>query len=223
MIKRGFDDAPPPGAAPLLWDGPADAAVRVALAHGAGQPMDSAFLRFFADGLAAAGCRVARFEFPYMAARRRCGVRRPPDRAPVLRAAWQAVIAALADRPLILAGKSLGGRIASEVADAAGARGLICLGYPFHPPGRPEHLRIAHLASLRTKALIVQGTRDPFGRADEVAGYPLSPTIRIHWLEGGDHGFAAGARPAGRTDALLHEALAAACAFIAETTGAARP
>ncbi|RVA23796.1 alpha/beta hydrolase, partial [Mesorhizobium sp. M7D.F.Ca.US.004.03.1.1] len=93
--------------------------------------------------------------------------------------------------PLIIGGKSMGGRVASMVADEMFAKGeisgLICLGYPFHPPAKPEQLRTKHLAGLKTPTLIFQGTRDEFGTQDEVAGYVLSEGIEIHWLEDGDH------------------------------------
>jgi hypothetical protein len=174
----------------LLFDGPEDARGRIALAHGAGAPMDDPFLTAIAAGLGAHGLRVARFEFPYMAARR-SGKRGPPDRTPVLLDAWREAIAALGGaRDLVLGGKSLGGRMASLLADEVGARGLVCLGYPFHPPGRPEQLRTAHLETLRTPALIVQGTRDPLGTPADVAGYRLSPSIRLHWIDDGDHSLA---------------------------------
>ena len=172
----------------LIFDGPEDAPT-VVLAHGAGAPMDSPFMNAMAAGLAAAGLRAARFEFPYMS-RRRVGERRPPDREPVLRAAWLAVIDALGGgERLVIGGKSMGGRFASLVADEAGVRGLVCLGYPFHPPDKPERLRTAHLEDLRTPALIVQGTRDPFGTREEVAAFDLSPSIRLAWMEDGDHSF----------------------------------
>ena len=172
----------------LIFDGPADAPV-IVLAHGAGAPMDSPFMNAMAAGLAAAGLRVARFEFPYMH-RRRAGERRPPDREPVLRQTWKQVIAALGGgERLVIGGKSMGGRMASLVADEEGVRGLVCLGYPFHPPDQPDRLRTAHLKDLRTPALIVQGTRDPFGGRDEVAGYGLAPSIRVVWMEDGDHSF----------------------------------
>jgi predicted alpha/beta-hydrolase family hydrolase len=172
----------------FLFDGPQDGAVTLALAHGAGAPMDSPFMNTLARGLAAAGVRVARFEFPYMRARRAGGKSRPPDREPVLRQAWLDAVEALggADR-VIAGGKSMGGRMASLVADQAGVRGLVCLGYPFHPPGKPETLRVKHLESLKTPTLIVQGTRDALGSREEVAGYTLSPAIRLVWLEDGDH------------------------------------
>jgi predicted alpha/beta-hydrolase family hydrolase len=173
----------------MIFDGPADGPTLV-LAHGAGAPMDSPFLNAMAAGLAAGGLRVARFEFPYMRRRRLAGERRPPDREPALRESWLATIAALGGgNRLVIGGKSLGGRIASLVADEAGARGLVCLGYPFHPPDKPDRLRTAHLRELRTPALILQGTRDPFGTREEVGRYDLSPAIRVVWLEDGDHSF----------------------------------
>ena len=173
----------------LVFDGPTDAPLTIALAHGAGAPMDSPFMAAFAEGLAAQGFRVARFEFPYMAERRGGGAKRPPDRAPVLLEAWRAVIAALGPRRLVIGGKSLGGRMASLVADEAGVRGLVCLGFPFHAPGKPATERIRHMADLATPTLILQGARDALGNADEVAGYDLSPAVRVHWLADGDHGF----------------------------------
>jgi hypothetical protein len=194
----------------FLLDGPAGAAHRIVLAHGAGAPMDDAFLEAIAQGLARRGVRVARFEFPYMARRRAEGRRLPPDREPVLLDAWRAAVRALreaepAAAPLAIGGKSLGGRMASLVADGLGARALVCLGYPFHPPGRPERLRTAHLARLRTPSLVVQGTRDPFGGPDEVAGYALSPAVRVVWIEDGDHSLAP-RRASGRTRAQNLEA-----------------
>lgn len=152
--------------------------------------MDSPFMDAVAAGLAEGGLRVVRFELPYMRRRRENGEKRPPDREPVLREAWLEAIAALGGgEQLVIGGKSLGGRMASLVADEAGARGLVCLGYPFHPPAKPESLRTAHLKSLRTPTLIVQGTRDALGSRDEVAGYGLSPAVRLFWVEDGDHSF----------------------------------
>ncbi len=172
----------------FLFDGPADASTRLVLAHGAGAPMDSPFMTFFAEGMAARGLRVARFEFPYMAGRRSDGRKRGPDRPDILLATWVEAIGRLGDpKRLIIGGKSMGGRLASMVADKAGVRGLICLGYPFHPPGRPSALRTAHLADLATPTLIVQGTRDTLGRPEAVADYALSAAIRLSWIEDGDH------------------------------------
>ena len=179
-------------AAPVfLLDGPEAAPVTILLAHGAGAPMDSASMNATAAALAAAGFRVARFEFGYMAARR-AGQRKPPPRAETLIPEYVAAVNALG-RPgkLVIGGKSMGGRVASMVADelhAAGAiDGLLCLGYPFHPPGKPTQLRTAHLATLATPTLICQGTRDEFGTRDEVERYDLSPAIELLWLEDGDH------------------------------------
>jgi predicted alpha/beta-hydrolase family hydrolase len=184
----------------LLFDGPESGPV-IVLAHGAGAPMDSPFLDILARDLGAAGLRVARFEFPYMRRLREKGEKRPPDREPALRQAWLDVIAHLGGgERLVIGGKSMGGRMASLVADEAGVRGLVCLGYPFHPPGQLEKLRTAHLKDLRTPALIVQGTRDPFGTREEVAGYELSPKIRIAWMEDGDHSLKP-RKSSGRTEA----------------------
>jgi predicted alpha/beta-hydrolase family hydrolase len=173
----------------FIFDGPESATCTIALAHGAGAPMDTPFMNAFAAGLAKHGFRVARFEFPYMAGKRITGAKKPPDREPVLRTAWLDVIAALGPRNLIIGGKSMGGRIASLIADEAKVAGLVCLGYPFHPTGKPDQLRVKHLATIRTPTLICQGTRDPFGSRAEVTGYELSEAIQLHWLEDGDHGF----------------------------------
>ena len=175
----------------FLYDGPVDAPATILLGHGAGGAMDSAAMTAAARALAAAGLRVARFEFGYMAARRE-GKRRPPPRAETLIPEYRAAVAALgAPGPLVVGGKSMGGRVASMLVDdlhAEGkAAGLLCLGYPFHPPGKPQALRTAHLEHLATPALICQGTRDPFGTREEVPGYGLPERIRFLWLEDGDH------------------------------------
>src|SRR5690606_25568394 len=159
---------------------------------GAGGAMDSAGMAAFTGALAGAGLRVARFEFAYMAGRRTGAGRKPPPRAERLMDEYRDAVAALgAKGPLVIGGKSMGGRVASMVADSLAAEGriagLLCLGYPFHPPGRPEQLRTAHLETLHTPALICQGTRDPFGTRDEVAGYTLSKATEIAWFEDGDH------------------------------------
>jgi predicted alpha/beta-hydrolase family hydrolase len=198
----------------MLFDGPEAAPLTVALAHGAGAPMDSPFMAFFAEGLAKQGFRAARFEFPYMARRRQGGRPGPPDRPEVLLSAWRSVIAALGAENLVIGGKSLGGRIASALADEARVRGLVCLGYPFHAPGRPEAPRIGELARLETPTLVLQGERDPLGNADEVAGYAFSPSVRLHWLPGGDHGFKP-PKASGRSEREnWEEALAALADFL---------
>ncbi|MBB4510523.1 MULTISPECIES: alpha/beta hydrolase family protein [Rhizobium] len=176
----------------FLLQGPQDARFTILLAHGAGAPMDSASMTAAANALAGVGFRVARFEFAYMAARRTSEGRKPPPRAETLNPEYEAAIAELgASGPLIIGGKSMGGRVASMVADDLHRRGkiagLLCLGYPFHPPGQPGKLRTGHLTGLTTPALICQGTRDEFGTRDEVPSYDLSDTIEILWLEDGDH------------------------------------
>lgn len=177
----------------FLFVGSEDAVATVLLAHGAGAPMDSAAMTAAASALAGVGFRVARFEFAYMAGRRTEGSRKPPPKADKLIPEYLAAVEALGAvfGPLILGGKSMGGRVASMVADDLHAdgrvSGLLCLGYPFHPPGKPDQLRTAHLQNLRTPALICQGTRDPFGSRDEVPTYPLSSAIELFWLEDGDH------------------------------------
>lgn len=200
----------------LLINGPLDAPSTLILAHGAGQGPESPFLQAMAVRLAGRGLRVVRFAFPYMLQARTEGRRRPPQREPALIEAWHRVIthAVAASGRLLIGGKSMGGRIASLIADETGAAGLVCLGYPFHPPGRPESLRIAHLASLRTPTLICQGARDPFGNRAEVAGYSLGCAVRLHWIDDGDHDF----RPrkvSGRTWADNLEAAADAVAAFA--------
>ena len=171
----------------LLCNGPKDAPRTIVLAHGAGAGMDTPFMNAFATRLASRGFRVARFEFPYMAGYRQTGKRRPPDREPVLRETWLKVVAMLGPANLVIGGKSMGGRIASMIADEAGVQGLVCLGYPFHPVGKPTSLRIEHLKTIRTLTLILQGERDPFGSREEVANYGLAAAIRVHWIEDGDH------------------------------------
>ncbi|MDQ3283348.1 MAG: alpha/beta hydrolase [Acidobacteriota bacterium] len=172
-----------------ITDGPPTAPATFLFAHGAGAPMDTPFMNTVARGLAARGIRVVRFEFRYMAARRE-GKKKggPPDRQPVLLETFRRVVEEHGGgAKVVIGGKSMGGRMASLIADEVGARGLLCLGYPFHPPGKPAQVRTAHLADLRTPTLILQGTRDIFGNPDDVAPYVLSSHIRVEWLENGDH------------------------------------
>ncbi|MGE0600161.1 MAG: alpha/beta family hydrolase [Dehalococcoidia bacterium] len=196
----------------FLSDGPADAAVTLVLAHGAGAAMDSEFMNYVAAGIAAGGIRVLRFEFPYMQKRRETGKARPPDREPVLLDSWREAAKEAGAQRLYIGGKSMGGRMASMVADELEVAGLVCLGYPFHPPGKPEKTRTAHLEALKTPALIVQGSNDAFGTREDVAGYSLSKQIRIHWMEGGNHDLRATGKP---RRAGSDEAIAETLSFIA--------
>jgi predicted alpha/beta-hydrolase family hydrolase len=204
--------------AAILIDGPKTAAKSFLFAHGAGAPMDSPFMQRVAEGLAASGVRVIRFEFPYMQRRRETGKGGAPDTPRVLMQSFRDAIEEAGDaRKLVIGGKSMGGRIATMVADDTAVRGVVCLGYPFHPPGRREKTRTKHLETLRTPTLILQGTRDSFGRAEEVSGYELSPAIRIEWIEDGDHSFKPRAR-SGRTEAdNIRAAIALVAEFIAAT------
>jgi uncharacterized protein len=164
------------------------------LGHGAGANQTSAFIVAFATALAARGIATVTFNFLYSEQRRRL-----PDPKAVLEACYRAVIEAVrrraADRPgkLAIGGKSMGGRIASQVAatDIGELAGLVFLGYPLHPPGRTDRLRAAHLRDVRAPMLFVQGSRDAFGTPDE-----LQPILRsldacadLYIVEGGDHSF----------------------------------
>lgn len=199
----------------MLFDGPENAEHTLVLAHGAGGAMDTPFLTTMARGVGEHGIRVVRFEFPYMAARRRGEKRGAPDREAVLLQSWRDVVAELGGgERVVIGGKSMGGRMASMVADELQVRGLICLGYPFHPPNQPQKTRTAHLAVLRTPTLIVQGTRDMFGSREDVARYDLAPSIRFEWLEDGDHSFRPRAASGFTEKQHLATAVAEAAAFV---------
>ena len=177
---------------PLLIDEPKGrkSGLTIVLAHGAGAGMESGFMREMAEALSAGSLRVVRFEFPYMQQSGKTRSWSRPDPPAVLESTWLNVIEQVG-KPgeLVIGGKSMGGRIASMVADRAGVRGLVCLGYPFHPAGRPATLRVAHLEKLATRTLICQGTRDTLGSREDVAAYKLSKAITLTWLEDGDHSF----------------------------------
>jgi uncharacterized protein len=173
---------------------PARAVATLILGHGAGASQSSGFMVAFAQGLARRGCHLVTFNFPYTEQGRRL-----PDRPDTLEACFRAVIAAvrarpdLAAAPLVIGGKSMGGRIASQVAAAgvADLTALVFLGYPLHPPGKPQQLRSAHLARIRQRMLFVQGSRDAFGTPEELGPVlePLGPSARLHVVQGGDHSF----------------------------------
>lgn len=174
-----------------LWNAASgEASATLILAHGAGAPMDSDWMNDMAGRLAGHGVNVLRFEFPYMAQRRVDGVKRPPNPAAKLLDCWREVFALVRRHVagvLAIGGKSMGGRMASLVADELGVDALVCLGYPFYAVGKPEKPRVEHLASLRTRALIVQGERDALGNREAVEGYLLAPGIKVFWLVAGDH------------------------------------
>jgi predicted alpha/beta-hydrolase family hydrolase len=185
---------------------PSDSArTAMVVAHGAGAGQTSPFMVRTAAGLAARGIASATFDFPYMAAGRGA-----PDKAETLERAWREAIDAarqrFADLPLFIGGKSMGGRIASHVA-ADGSRtlaGLVFLGYPLHPPGKPDQRRDAHLPAIRQPMLFVQGTRDAFGTADEIRVLlPRLQHAELHEVSGGDHSFKISGRGAPKPDAVL--------------------
>ncbi|WMC11424.1 alpha/beta fold hydrolase [Oceanimonas pelagia] len=173
----------------IIKNGPDYASRRVLLAHGAGAGMEHAVMQALAEGLAGDDIQVVRFEFPYMQKTRADGRRRPPDREPVLLECWRQLARECAHPRLFLAGKSMGGRMASLVADELAPAGLILLGFPFHPPGKPERFRGQHLASIRTPTLLLQGERDSFGSREAVENYDLAESVQTCWVTDGDHGF----------------------------------
>ncbi|HEY9032064.1 MAG TPA: alpha/beta family hydrolase [Kangiella sp.] len=157
-------------------------------AHGAGADSSSEFMQSMAKLIGHPNIEVTLFDFPYMLKRQQTGKKSPPDRMPKLIEAYKQQIAKQAKgRKVFIGGKSMGGRVASMIADEEQVAGLICMGYPFHPPGKPENLRTDHLRDLKTPTLILQGTRDPFGKPEEVATYELSSKIDVNWLVDGNH------------------------------------
>lgn len=177
----------------LIFNGPQDGPLFV-FAHGAGAPLTSDFMEEMSLALAEQGIRVVRFNFNYMQQRVALGYRRPPERVDKLIVQFQEVIKTL-NLPMVIGGKSMGGRIASLVAAETAddllkqVKGIACLGYPFHPQGKPDKLRIEHLANITTPLLIVQGDRDKLGDKLDVASYSLPDSIQWLWLEDGDHDF----------------------------------
>jgi uncharacterized protein len=175
------------------------------VAHGAGGGQTTAFMVRTAEGLAARGIVAATFDFPYMSAGKRV-----PDKAPVLEAAWRVAIDNARERmpgvPLFIGGKSMGGRIASHVASQGcpGLAGLVFLGYPLHPPGKPDQRRDAHLPAIAEPMQFVQGSRDAFGTADEIrALVPKLQRATLHEIPGGDHSFKVSGRGAPKPEVVL--------------------
>ena len=170
---------------------------RLLLAHGAGAGLGSDYMQFFARGIAAAGIECILFNFPYMTLMQETGKRRPPDRAPKLLEYFRSLISTLGERdcrqnvPFLIGGKSMGGRMASMLIaeDPALADGLVLLGYPFHPPGKPEKLRTAHLKDIKAPTLLIQGERDTFGGREFLEKLSLPDTFETHLSPDGDHSF----------------------------------
>ena len=176
---------------PLLYNGPDEAKSLYIFAHGAGAPMDTEFMNYFTDHLADAGVRILRFEFPYMALRRDGHGGRPPNGQKILLETWRQVISKAREThkgAIYIGGKSMGGRMASMIADECSVSGLILLGYPFYAPKKIDKPRIEHLIDIKTPTLILQGERDVMGSKEVVEKYPLSKNINISWVTDGDHG-----------------------------------
>lgn len=172
----------------LIIDGE-DNPITFIFAHGAGAGMDHEFMQSVAKGLAFKGIRVIRFNFPYMIKRAEDGKRRPPDRAPKLLEAYKEVIEQVDADKLVIGGKSMGGRMASHLSEVDKVAAMACLGFPFHPPGKPDKYKGEHLAELQKPCLILQGERDTFGKREEFADFDLSDSIRVEFIPDGDHSF----------------------------------
>ncbi|MFH4466044.1 alpha/beta family hydrolase [Vibrio diabolicus] len=181
-------------------------------AHGAGAGMEHDFMAAVAKGLVEQGIRVVRFNFPYMIKRAEDGKKRPPDRAPKLLEAYEEVIAHFTSQPIVIGGKSMGGRMSSLLAENELVAGIACLGFPFHPQGKPEKFKGDHLANIEKPTLILQGERDTFGKREEFDDFVLSSQVKVSFLPDGDHSFkprkSSGHTEAGNID-LAVEQLAA--------------
>lgn len=158
-------------------------------AHGAGAGMDHDFVTRVAEGIAEHGIRVVRFNFPYMIKRSEDGKKRPPDRAPKLLEAFEEMIERYSDGSLVIGGKSMGGRMASLLSESPHIQGIACLGFPFHPPGKPEKFKGDHLAQINKPCLILQGERDTFGKKEECAEFHFSDAVELQFIPDGDHSF----------------------------------
>lgn len=165
-------------------------------AHGAGAGMDSDFMLTVSKQLEESGIEVRRFEFPYMQKIRKEEKRRPPDRMPKLIDAFEAIISKVSkstNKKILIGGKSMGGRVASLLASEnrpdLDICGVICMGFPFHPPKKPEKYRGEHLQTIKTPTLILQGERDSFGTKNEIALFSLASSVQVKYLGDGDHSF----------------------------------
>jgi predicted alpha/beta-hydrolase family hydrolase len=201
-------------AAATGYAGEGEADALLVLAHGAGAGQRHPFMTSMAQGLAARGIDVVTFDFPYMARKRGA-----PDKAPVLEAAFRTAVDAAREWSraprLFIGGKSMGGRIATHLGaqppHAAG--GIVVFGYPLHPPGKPEQLRVAHFPSITLPMLVFQGERDAFGTPDELTAHAeaIPSRVTVHAIAGGDHSFAV---PKRRKEEVLGELVERAADWI---------
>lgn len=200
----------------LLTNGPKSSKKVFIFAHGAGAPMDSDWMNDLVEQIVEHKIKVVRFEFPYMADRRSTGTKKPPNPEKKLLEHWKKVIAKVGNpSKVFIGGKSMGGRMASLIADECGVKGLIVTGFPFHAPGKTPGNRIDHLKKLKTPTLIVQGTRDSMGTKQEVSKYKLSSKIKYVWMEDGDHSL----KPRKASGNTLEEYMADAASKIAKFIG----
>jgi len=191
--------------------------------HGAGADMNSDWMINFDRLLTEQGLLVKRFNFPYMIQRVKDGSRKPPDRAPKLVEAFKQQIELLPkDKKIIIGGKSMGGRMASLLAvereQDRKLSGIICLGYPFHPPKRLDKYKGAHLAAIQTPTLILQGERDTMGTRTELASFSLSDSIKVEFLPDGDHSFKPRVKSGFTVQSNLQKASECVCRFISQLT-----
>ena len=184
-------------------------------AHGAGAGQNSEFMQLMAKGIAEHKINVVRFNFAYMQLAQESGKRRPPDRADKLLSQFTELLNQIDNSlPIFIGGKSMGGRIASMLLEESTAEGCVCMGYPFHPPGKPEKLRTQHLLSINKPLLILQGERDTFGKREEIASFNLSQQIQVSYLADGDHSFKPRKASGHNIEANLHKAIEHSAAFI---------
>jgi len=209
----------------LIWDLPPPSAgkpspLTLVLTHGAGMPATSETMNTLARLIARQGIAVARFNFPYMQRAQETGRRPwPPDPDDVLTATYIQVIQQFAAKGvpparLAIGGRSMGGRVAARIADPAEVAALIPISYPFHPPNDPTRAKTAHLQTIATPTLIVQGERDEYGTRSEVEGYDLSPNISLEWIPDGNHGLVPRKRSGHTVEGNLRVASAAIAEFI---------
>lgn len=207
-----------------VWLQGSGAAGTLLLMHGAGAGQASDFLVAWRDALATQGVQTLAVEFSYMQRMQEEGRRRPPPKVSVLveeLRQWHALLSRTEGKPLWLGGKSMGGRVASMLVAEGGPHGeipgLVLAGYPFHPVGKPDRLRLEHWPGLHCPTLVLQGTRDPFGTQAEVEGYGLTGLASrslVHWLEDGDHDWVA-RRASGTTQqGLIEEAAKVTAQFM---------
>jgi hypothetical protein len=183
--------------------------------HGAGAGQNSEFMQLMAQGIANQNINVLRFNFAYMQLAEELGKRRPPERLDKLLTHFKVLLNEIDDSlPIFIGGKSMGGRIASMLLEESTAKGCICMGYPFHPPDKPEKLRTEHLLCISKPVLILQGERDTFGKREEIGNFNLSQQVQVSYLADGDHGFKPRKSSGHNLKENLHKAIEHSVAFI---------